>query len=60
MLSHSRYSKTEPDVKLAFDANPKNKNLPEILATVCVLNDLYATRILDTFKMAEHIYGIEA
>ncbi|MBN1803300.1 MAG: hypothetical protein JW891_17445, partial [Candidatus Lokiarchaeota archaeon] len=38
---------------------PKNTHFPDILVKVCVLNDLYATGILDTFKVAEHVSTIK-
>ena len=42
-----------------LQAFPKNCVLHEVLAKVCVINDLYATRILAVFDMAEHIVKLK-
>lgn len=59
METHPRYSKAEVAVKHVFTAFPKNTHFPDVLVKVCVLNDLYAAGILDTFKVAEHINAIK-
>lgn len=42
-----------------FDKFPSNKKLEDILLKISVINDLYSTNILGTFKMAKHIQQLD-
>jgi hypothetical protein len=42
-----------------FTAFLNNKKLEDILLKISVINDLYSTNILGTFKMAEHIQSLD-
>ena len=55
----TRYFQADEAIKKLFDKFPENKNIEEILLKVCVINDLYSTNILGTYKMAERIKNID-
>ncbi|WP_051935868.1 hypothetical protein [Salegentibacter sp. Hel_I_6] len=50
-----RYYPADQAIINLFDAFPDNKKLEDILLKLSVINDLYSTNILGTFKMAKHI-----
>ncbi len=50
-----RYKPADDAINKLFAAFPNNKNVEDILLKISVINDLYSTNILATFKMAEHI-----
>ena len=50
-----RYKPADNAIMNLFAAFPDNKKLEDILLKISVINDLYSTNILGTFKMAEHI-----
>lgn len=50
-----RYKPADNAIMNLFAAFPNNKKLEDILLKISVINDLYSTNILGTFKMAEHI-----
>lgn len=55
----NHYAAQERAVNRVFKNYPENNDLAEILIKVCVLNDLYSTNILSTFKMAQHIFDLK-
>jgi len=50
-----RYKPADDAINKLFSAFPNNKEVEDILLKISVINDLYSTNILATFKMAEHI-----
>ena len=50
-----RYKPADDAINKLFSAFPDNKEVEDILLKISVINDLYSTNILATFKMAEHI-----
>ncbi|WP_215224091.1 hypothetical protein [Echinicola shivajiensis] len=50
-----RYYPADQAIINLFKAFPNNKKLEDILLKLSVINDLYSTNILGTFKMAKHI-----
>jgi len=50
-----RYKTADDAISKLFRTFPKNDNLEDILLKISVINDMYSTNILGTFKMAEHI-----
>lgn len=50
-----RYFPADEAILNLFEAFPNNKKLEDILLKISVINDLYSTNILGTFKMAKHI-----
>lgn len=50
-----RYKPADDAINKLFSAFPNNKAVEDILLKISVINDLYSTNILATFKMAEHI-----
>ncbi|WP_428742212.1 hypothetical protein [Tenacibaculum sp.] len=50
-----RYKPADDAIVKLFKAFPKNDNIEDILLKISVINDMYSTNILGTFKMAEHI-----
>lgn len=53
-----RYYPADLAIIKLFNAFPGNINIEEILLKISVLNDLYSTNILGTFKMAQHILNL--
>jgi len=53
-----RYEPADKAIINLFSAFPKNKKLEDILLKISVINDLYSTNILGTFRMAEHIQNL--
>lgn len=53
--SDERYYLADKAIISLFAAFPENKFLEHILLKISVINDLYSTNILGTFKMARHI-----
>ncbi len=54
-----RYLPADRAISNLFSAFPNNKKLENILLKISVINDLYSTNILGTFKMAEHIQSLD-
>jgi hypothetical protein len=54
-----RYKPADDAINKLFSAFPNNKEVEEILLKISVINDLYSTNILATFKMAEHIQKLD-
>jgi len=54
-----RYLPADKAIINLFTAFPNNKKLEDILLKISVINDLYSTNILGTFKMAEHIQRLD-
>lgn len=54
-----RYSVSDKAIINLFKQFPKNKELEDILLKICVINDMYSTNILGTFRMAEHIKQLD-
>ena len=54
-----RYYLADKAIVSLFDAFPENKCLEHILLKISVINDLYSTNILGTFKMAKHIQKLD-
>lgn len=54
-----RYLPADQAITKLFNAFPKNKDIEEILLKISVINDLYSTNILGTFKMAQHILQLD-
>lgn len=54
-----RYKPADKAIANLFLAFPNNKRLEDILLKISVINDLYSTNILGTFKMAEHIQCLD-
>lgn len=50
-----RYKPADDAIIKLFKAFPKNDNIQDILLKISVINYMYSTNILGTFKMAEHI-----
>lgn len=50
-----RYKPADGAIIKLFKAFPKNDNIEDVLLKISVINDMYSTNILGTFKMAEHI-----
>ena len=55
----NRYQTADHAIIKLFKAFPENKKLEDILLKISVLNDLYSTNILGTFKMSEHILQLD-
>jgi hypothetical protein len=53
-----RYKKADEAIIALIQLFPLNTQFNEVLAKVCVINDLYSTRIQGTFEMAEHIVSL--
>ncbi len=53
--SDERYYPGDQAIIKLFRKFPSNKKFEEVLLKVIVINDLYSTNILATYKMAEHI-----
>jgi len=54
-----RYSSADQAIINLFQAFPENKKLEDILLKISVINDLYSTNILGTYKMANHIQQLQ-
>ena len=54
-----RYYPADQAIINLFDAFPENKRIEDILLKLSVINDLYSTNILGTFKMAKHILQLD-
>lgn len=54
-----RYQPADTAIVKLFSAFPENKKLEDILLKISVLNDMYSTNILGTFKMTEHIQQLD-
>tara|TARA_B100000508_G_C11441566_1_gene269043 strand:+ start:596 stop:1219 length:624 start_codon:yes stop_codon:yes gene_type:complete len=54
-----RYYRADQAIIKLFKAFPYNKKLEDILLKISVINDLYSTNILGTFKMAKHIQKLD-
>src|SRR5690242_2547310 len=54
-----RYFPADEAIVNLFKAFPNNKKLEDILLKISVINDLYSTNILGTFKMAKYIQGLD-
>lgn len=54
-----RYYPADQAIINLFAAFPNNKKLEDILLKLSVINDLYSTNILGTFKMAKHIQRLD-
>ena len=52
---NERYSTADNAIIRLFKAFPKNDNVEDVLLKISVINDMYSTNILGTFKMAKHI-----
>lgn len=50
-----RYKPADDAIIKLFKAFPENNRIEDILLKISVINDMYSTNILGTFKMAEHI-----
>ena len=53
-----RYSRSDRAIANLFNAFPDNNILEHVLLKVSVINDFYSTNIFGTFRMAEHICGL--
>ncbi|MEX2437324.1 MAG: hypothetical protein WD509_01965 [Candidatus Paceibacterota bacterium] len=54
-----RYYPADQAIIKLFKAFPENIKLEDILLKISVINDLYSTNILGTFKMAKHIQHLK-
>jgi len=54
-----RYFPADQAIMYLFTAFPENKKIEDILLKVSVINDLYNTNILGTFKMAKHVLSLK-
>ena len=54
-----RYYPADLAIMNLFNAFPENKKFEDILLKLSVINDLYSTNILGTFKMATHILKLQ-
>lgn len=54
-----RYFLADQAIINLFNAFPENEKLEDILLKISVINDLYSTNILGTFKMAKHIQQLQ-
>ncbi len=54
-----RYFPADQAITKLFKAFPENKNIEDVLLKISVINDLYSTNILGTFKMANHIQKLD-
>ena len=54
-----RYYPADQAIIKLFSTFPHNRKLEDILLKISVLNDLYSTNILGTFKMAKHIRQLD-
>lgn len=54
-----RYKTADHAILKLFKAFPSNDDLGNVLLKISVLNDMYSTNILGTFKMAEHVYALK-
>ena len=54
-----RYKPADDAINKLFSAFPSNKEVEDILLKISVINDLYSTNILATFKMAKHIQKLD-
>lgn len=50
-----RYKPADDAILKLFKAFPENDNIEDILLKISVINDMYSTNILGTFRMARHI-----
>src|SRR5690349_11986951 len=50
-----RYFRADQAIVNLFKAFPDNVKLEDVLLKISVINDLYSTNILGTYKMAKHI-----
>lgn len=50
-----RYKPADGAILKLFKAFPENDNIEDILLKISVINDMYSTNILGTFRMARHI-----
>jgi len=57
--SNKRYNSSDKSVIKLFKKFKQNKNIEDILLKTSVINDLYSTNILDTFKIAGHILSLK-
>jgi len=53
-----QYQNEEEALTWLFDKLAQNKNMKDIILKVAVVNSLYNTNILATYKMAEHIRAL--
>ncbi len=53
-----RYYKADKAIVNLFEAFPENKTIEDILLKISVINDLYSTNILGTWRMAKHIKSL--
>lgn len=53
-----RYFSADQAIKKLFNSFPENKNIEDVLLKISVINDLYSTNILGTYKMAQHIHNL--
>jgi len=53
-----RYFPADQAIENLFSAFPENKRIEDILLKISVLNDLYSTNILGTYKMARHVLSL--
>jgi hypothetical protein len=53
-----RYYPADQAISNLFRVFPENKKMEDILLKISVINDLYSTNILGTFKMAVHIQNL--
>lgn len=54
-----RYKTADDAINKLFFAFPNNEKVEDILLKISVINDLYSTNILATYKMAEHIQKLD-
>ncbi len=54
-----RYSLVDQAIINLFASFPENKKIEDIILKISVVNDLYSTNILGTFKMAKHIQQLQ-
>jgi len=52
---NERYSTADDAIIRLFKTFPKNDSIEDVLLKISVINDMYSTNILGTFKMAKHI-----
>lgn len=57
--SDKRYKPADDAITKLFKAFPENKELEDIILKISVINDMYSTNILGTFRMAEHILRLD-
>jgi hypothetical protein len=53
--SDNRYKYADIAITNLFKAFPGNKHIEDILLKISVINDLYSTNILGTYRLAQHI-----